>query len=78
QALEHYFNSGLPEIEFPLYIEALEARGEITEAIEWQKALKGELILQVRLLIQMESDSVFMKNMPAMIEDSHFVEWENQ
>jgi membrane associated rhomboid family serine protease len=83
QALKYYFNSELPEIEFPLYIEALEARGKITEASEWRQGLqqKDNIVLSVTLLLEMESDSVFMKNMPTYmltVEDTHFVDWQDQ
>ena len=82
EAVNYYLNSALPEIEFPFYTETLEARGEITEPINWQEELQNESLLPIMLLMQMESDEAFMTKLRAhqviTVEHSHFAQWQTQ
>ncbi len=77
EAIEYYLSSALPKIEFPLYLETLEARGE------WEVKLQNDdFNTHALFLMQMESDSEFMDKLHAyeVVTAKHvdFAMWESQ
>lgn len=63
EALEYYFESELPKIEFPAYIHYLEDSGQSLRAMELSDLLDSRPYEQIGLLLAIEGDSVFLKQL---------------
>ena len=81
QALSFYFESQLPKLEFPAYIDYLRDQGKSKQADRYARLMKQDSRKQVLILLAIQRDPVFLPKLRSgqviNAESDHYQEWKS-